>query len=119
MATVNYTDPTLDRTVRVFDEFYNFAIEVDANTYDMVYSYFASVFDDTLAAKNFTVTFFQVAQNTGTSIQDLLQEIQGQSALQLTSTLCYYLNNLRSNSTLLGVSAKVVPNAYAARNVQP
>jgi hypothetical protein len=49
----------------------------------------------------------------------VLAEIQGQNQLQLTSTLCYYLNNQRSNATLLGVNALVQPNFYAARNVLP
>ena len=50
---------------------------------------------------------------------DLLAEIQGQDQLQLSSTLCYYLNNQRSNATLLGINALVTPNYYAARNVLP
>jgi hypothetical protein len=119
MSTVNYVDPTLDQTVRVFDQFYNFAVEVPADQYDVVYSYFKKVFSDNLAAKNFTVTLFQVADYQKRPVLDVLAEIQGQSQLQLTSTLCYYLNNQRSNATLLGVNALVQPNFYAARNVLP
>jgi hypothetical protein len=44
MSTVNYTDPRLDMTVRVFDNFYVFAVEVPVDQYDAVYSYFARVF---------------------------------------------------------------------------
>jgi hypothetical protein len=119
MSTVNYVDPTLDQTVRVFDQFYEFAVEVPADQYDVVYSYFKKVFSDNLAAKNFTVTLFQVADYQKRPVLDVLAEIQGQNQLQLTSTLCYYLNNQRSNATLLGVNALVQPNFYAARNVLP
>jgi len=35
----------------------------------------------------------------------------------LTQTLCYYLNNMRNASTLLGFGASVTPNYYTARNV--
>lgn len=119
MSTVNYTDPRLDMTVRVFDNFYEFAVEVPVDQYDAVYSYFARVFKDKTAAKNFTVSLFQVADYSRRPVLELLQEIQGQDQLQLTSTLCYYLNNQRSNSTLLGVNAVVQPNFYAARNVLP
>jgi hypothetical protein len=31
--------------------------------------------------------------------------------------MAYYLNQIRSTATLLGVNAKVVPNFYAARAV--
>jgi hypothetical protein len=48
----------------------------------------------------------------------LLQQIQGQSQPQLTLTLTYYLNGLRSPATLLGVNVPSVPNYYVARNIQ-
>jgi len=48
-----------------------------------------------------------------------LQQIQTASGpAELDLTLAYYLNNLRSNSTLLGTSQPVQPNYYAARNVR-
>lgn len=117
MSTVNYVTPKLDRTVRIFDDFYKYSTVVNENEYDVVYSFFKSVFTEELAAKNFTVSLFQVADQSKIPVLDLLAEIQGQDQLQLTSTLAYYLNNLRSNTTLLGLSAPVVPNYYAARNV--
>jgi hypothetical protein len=43
MSTVNYTNPNLDLTVRVFDQFYNYEANVPAAEYDVVYSYFLSV----------------------------------------------------------------------------
>lgn len=119
MPSVNYVKPGLDRTVQIFNDFYKFKLEVDTNSYDVVLSYFKSVFGNTRAAENFTVNFFQIAQNSGTDINDLLQEISGKDQIELTSTFSYYLNNLRSNSTLLGVSKPVTPNFYAARNVLP
>jgi hypothetical protein len=119
MSTINYVDPKQDLTVRVFNNFYNFETEVNADEYDIVESYFRRVFSDPLAAKNFTVTLFQISEQTRRPVLELLAEIQGQDQIQLTATLCYYLNNLRSNTTLLGISALVVPNFYAARNVLP
>jgi len=119
MSTVNYADPKIDTTVKVFDRFYTFEIEVPVDQYDAVYSYFARVFKDKLAAKNFTISLFQVADYSKRPVMDILAEIQGQDQLQLSATLCYYLNNQRSNATLLGINALVTPNFYAARNVLP
>jgi len=119
MASVNEINPKLDLTVRVFDEFYEFSIEVPANEYDTVNSYFESVFRSRTAAKNFTTTLFRIADQTKTPVLTLLDQIQDQDQIQLTSTLAYYLNGLRSNATLLGINAAVVPNFYAARNVLP
>lgn len=118
-GTVNYVDPSTDLTVKIFDNFYNFATEVNSNEYDLVLSYFKKVFSDILAAENFTITLFQVAAEQKRPVLDVLAEIQGQDQIQLSATLAYYLNNLRSNATLLGISVVVQPNYYAARNVLP
>jgi hypothetical protein len=45
------------------------------------------------------------------------QANSNQNQVQITATLAYYLNNLRSNSTLLGISTTATPNQYAARNI--
>jgi hypothetical protein len=46
-----------------------------------------------------------------------VDSVKGQNAQTLTMSMAYYLNQVRSNSTLLGVGAVVTPNYYAARNV--
>jgi len=117
MSTVNYSNPNQDRTVYIFDRFYEFELNVDANLYDVVVSYFKSVFSDELAAKNFALNLFRISENTGTPAMEILDNIRGQSAIELTATFAYYLNNLRSNTTLLGISAVTTPAFYAARNV--
>lgn len=117
MATVNEYNPKIDLTVRVFDNFYDFALEVNATEYDVVNSYFKSVFDNNRIAQNFTTTLFRISNQIGVPVLTLLKELEGQDSIQLTATLAYYLNGLRSPATLLGVNAAVVPNFWAARNV--
>ena len=117
-TTVNYANPKLDGTVNIFDEFYAYAASVPQLQYDAVYSYFRSVFDTEEAAGNFTVTVFRISESSGIPVMTLLQEFQEQSAPELTLTLAYYLNSIRSNSTLLGLNAVTQPNFYAARNVR-
>lgn len=117
MSSVNAINPNVDLTVRIFDEFYNFGLEVDTNDYDAVNSFFESVFVDKEAAQNLTVTFFRIAKETNTSVLTLLEQVQGQTAIEVTATLAYFLNGLRSPSTLLGVNVPVTPNYYTARNV--
>lgn len=119
MGTVNAVNPAVDLTVRVFDDFYNFAIEVDANTWDIVNSYMLSVFRTKAAAENFSTTLFRIADETEVPVLDILSQLQGMDTIQLTATLAYYLNGLRSPSTLLGVNEPVTPNVYVARNVLP
>lgn len=117
MGTVNALNPNTDLSVRVFDRFYTFEQDVPADEYDVVNSYFKSVFGTTASATNFTVTLFRISTNSGIPVLQLLQQIQGQSQPQLTLTLSYYLNGLRSSSTLLGLNTTSVPNYYVARNI--
>jgi len=63
------------------------------------------------------VSLFRVAEETNVPALTLLQAFQGQTGLNLTANLAYYLNSIRSRATLLGVNASVVPNQYAARLV--
>ena len=119
MGSVNNINPKVDLTVRVFDDFYQFALDVDANEYDVVNSYMRSVFGTADAADNFTTVLFRIASETGVPVLTILQQIQGQSEIELTLTLAYYLNGLRSPTTLLGLNQPVTPNVYAARNILP
>lgn len=117
MSTVNYTNPNLDLTVRVYDQFYDYDVDVPASEYDVVHSYFLSTMTTRQAAGNFTVSLFRVAQETGIPALTLLKEFQGTNGSTLSASLAYYLNAIRSRATLLGVGVPVVPNFYQARNV--
>lgn len=117
MGSVNTTNFNLDQTVRVFDDFYNFEINIPVNEYDIVYSYFLSQMPSKQAAGNFTVSLFRVAQESGVEPLTLLDNFKGITGVSLDVTMAYYLNAVRSLATLLGVGVPVTPNFYAARNV--
>ena len=117
MATVNYTNPKTDLTVRLFDEFYKRELLIDSNVYDTVLSFFTSIFADGDAAKNFTLSVFTISEDSGTPVETLLNELSKQNQIQITATLAYYLNNQRSNATLLGITNTPTPNQYTARNI--
>jgi hypothetical protein len=117
MASVNYVNPGTDPTVRVFDDFYKRELIIDANQYDNVLSFFTSIYSDQDAAENFTLNVFQISQDSGEPVENILSILSSQNQVQITATLAYYLNNQRSNSTLLGVQATATPNQYVARNI--
>ena len=119
MNSVNNTNYNLDLTVRVFDAFYGYEQFVDSNEYDVVLSYFKTTCTTVAAAANFTTALFRVSNEQSIPALSLLQQMQTTAnTAELNLTLAYYLNNQRSNSTLLGVSQPVQPNYYAARNVR-
>jgi len=118
MATINATNPTLDRTVQIFDSFYNYEDSVSAVEYDVVVSYFRSVFESEESAENFTVALFRVSQLSNTPVMTLLQSLQGKTGPQLTLTFAYYLNTIQHPSTMLGVQVPVKPNFYISHNIR-
>ena len=117
MSTVNYANPNTDLSVRIFDNFYDYDVNIPAEEYDVVHTYFLSVMTTRQAAGNFTVSLFRVAQDTGINPLTLLKEFQGLNGMNLSASLAYYLNSIRSRATLLGVGTPVTPNFYQARNV--
>ena len=118
MASVNAYNSKIDRTVQIFDRFYGYQQHVPVDQYDAVLSYFKSVFGTLEAAGNFTVAVFRVSNVTKIPVINLLQQFQGQSAPQITLTLAYYLNGIRSRSTLLGLNVPTQPNYYVAHNIR-
>lgn len=122
MASINYTNYNIDQTVRVFDTFYDYDVNIAVGDYDVVNSYFKSVMTTKQAADNFTVSLFRVAQDTNIPPLTLLQSFQAGNTnnnpgLSLNINMAYYLNSIRNRATLLGVGIAVAPNYYAARNV--
>ena len=118
MASINYTNYNIDQTVRVFDAFYDYDVNIPVGDYDVVNSYFKSVMTTKQAADNFTVSLFRVAQDTNIPPLELLKVFQASGEqLDLNINMAYYLNSIRSRATLLGVGIPVAPNYYAARNV--
>jgi hypothetical protein len=122
MASINYTNTNIDQTVRVFDTFYNYDVDIPVNEYDVVNSYFKSIMTTKQAADNFTVSLFRVAENTKIPALTLLESFQQSggtvgNSMNLNLNMAYYLNSIRNRATLLGLGVPVVPNRYAARNV--
>jgi hypothetical protein len=118
MASVNAVNNKTDLTVQIFDRFYGYQQQVPVDAYDAVLSYFKSVFGSREAAGNFTVSVFRISHATNIPVMTLLQQFQGQSAPEITLTLAYYLNGIRSRSTLLGLNVPTQPNFYVARNIR-
>jgi hypothetical protein len=118
MASVNAVNTKTDLTVQIFDRFYGYQQQVPVDAYDAVLSYFKSVFGSAEAAGNFTVSVFRISHATNIPVMDLLQQFQGQSAPEITLTLAYYLNSIRSRSTLLGLNVPTQPNFYVSRNIR-
>lgn len=109
----------IDQTVAIYDSFYALNLKVDAAQYDMVYSFFYERSKNSTTAGNFTVIIFRISQETGVPVTTLLAELRGDSVekLNVSKKIAYYLNSLKSKTSLYGLAALPLPNQSVARNV--
>jgi hypothetical protein len=118
MPLVYTQQESLDRTVKIFDNFYNINLSVPSNQYDVVRSYFIGVCSDKKTAENFTAFLFRVAQESGIDALELLQNIKGaNNDVELSQTMAYYMNSFKSKVSLYGVAVIPKPVFPVARNV--
>lgn len=106
-----------DITVRVFDQFYDLDLVVNADQYEIVYSFFKNYTSNIATARSFTQTLFRIANETQVNVLDLLKTFQGSDKLKVTLTMAYYLNNISNQTVLFGVNNVVVPNETVQRNI--
>lgn len=106
-----------DRTLRVYDAFYNFTLDIAASDYDVVYTYMRSVCESDEIAKNFTAMLFKIAQEIGESPMAILEGLQGKNGIEMNQVIAYYFNSFKSRSSLYGYSVKPTPNQSVQRNI--
>lgn len=117
MPIIDAPTTQLDNTVRLFDKFYDNEIIVNASEFDLVNSYFLSICKTANIARNFTAFLFRISNITDEPIMLLLDYIKGKSGLEVNSIMAYYLNSIRSKTTLYGVSSIPTPNQTIQRNI--
>lgn len=113
-----------DRTVEIFDNFYNQELIVPADQWDVVYSFFLGGQNKkTESAKRtaaqFATVLFRIAQESGTDIMVFLDYMRGigDNKLKLNAEMAFYLNLLRTKTALYGVANQPAPNQAVQRNV--
>lgn len=118
MARILDDRTSLDRTIRIFDSFYQTDLQVNASEYDIVHGYFTKVCKTKNIADNFTTVLFRIATQTGVSVLQLVNELKGkEGSLSMNKQICYWLNSLKSRTSLYGVSVIPQPVVPVARNV--
>ena len=107
-----------DKTVRIFDNFYNTQLVVNGSDYDVIFSFLKSVTANTKIAGNFTALLFRIAQEGGYNVISLLDVLKGtENNLQLNQVIAYYLNTFKSKNSLYGIGILPKPNEAVQRNV--
>jgi len=118
MAKIVDATNTLDKTIRIYDQFYSYNSIINPDEFDIVRGYFLGVCESKKIADNFTASLFRISQSTGIPATSLLEEIKGaNSKLEMNKIICYFLNTLKSKTALYGVSQIPRPNQAVSRNI--
>ncbi len=117
MARILDNRTQLDRTVKLFDDFYQFNLDINPTEYDLVNAYFTEVCSTQTIADNFTVFLFRISQQSKTPVMDLLGYLQGKNKLEMNQIVAYYLNTFKSKTTMYGVSTVLQPSPIVSRNI--
>jgi hypothetical protein len=104
-------------TIKTFDEVYNNSLNINGAEYDIVYSYFRTISTSNTIASNFTLYLFRISAATGISVIELLDNFKGKPSFQVTGEMAYYLNTMKSNATLYGITQLPTPNQPIQRNI--
>lgn len=110
-----------DYTVRIFDQFYNLDLVVNASEYEIIFSYFKQNLANDTEAKVFTEILFRISNITEIPVLDLFQTFQSSNSsidkLTISRTMAYYLNSVSNKTVLFGVNNIVSPNQSVSRNI--
>jgi hypothetical protein len=118
MPTIINNLQNTDRTILIYDNFYNTKLGINANEFDIVFSYFKSISDNDTIAGNFTSNLFRISQEADIPVLELLDQLKGLPIkLEMNKVICYFLNSFKSNTSLYGTGVIPRPNQLAARNV--
>ena len=117
--TLDAPKSTLDKTVKIFDSYYNSDIVIDANQYEIVKSYFYDVSKSENISSNFTSMIFRISNITGDNPLDLIEYMKGnaKTKIEANATMIFYLNAIKSKTALYGISVVPQPNDNVQRNV--
>lgn len=106
-----------DKTIRIYDGFYSFQIDIPGDVYDVVLSYMNSVCDSPEIAKQFTAMLFKISQEIGQDPMAILEGLQGKNGIEMNQVIAYYFNSFKSRTSLYGFSVTPTPNQSVARNI--
>jgi len=100
------------------DTFYSDpSLNIGSEQYSIVVGFFKKVTQSEKTADAFATDLFRVSKTTGVDILTLLESMNDKDTLGVNEMMAYYLNQIRSQTALLGVSNTLTPNQNVARNI--
>jgi len=100
------------------DSFYKDSdIGINSEEWNIVNGFFTKFTDSKKTAEAFSVDLFRVSKSINVPVLDLLKSMNDKDTMGINETMAFYLNQIRSQSALLGVQNTITANQQVARNV--
>jgi len=93
------------------------SLNINSEQYSVVLGFFKKVTDSDKSAEAFALDLFRVAKATEVNVLTLLEAMHKKDKIGINEVMCYYLNQIRSQSALLGVTNVQSANQNVARNI--
>jgi hypothetical protein len=107
----------MDKTVNLFNSFYETSMSVSAGDYDVVFAFFNDYTPNVTVARSFTENLFRISSITKINVMELLDNFRGGDSMKVSLTMAYYLNSLGNKTVMYGISNTMPANQLVQRNV--
>ena len=121
MAIYSNLPPTtnaVNSTVRAFDAYYSQPLELDADTYTAMVSFFTSRGFEQISSENISVVIMKQAKIDSINPMVILDTLRGLDSAEMSAFVSEIINFNRFKTSFLGYALNFTPNSNVTRNIE-
>lgn len=111
------TSNTSNATVQAFDAYYSVPLELDADTYTAMKSFFTSRGFESTAADNIAVLIIKQSKIDGYNPMKILDTMRSLNSVEISGLVNEIINYNRFKTSFLGYALATVSNSNVTRNI--
>lgn len=112
------TTNNTNATVKAFDAYYSAPLELDANTYTAMKSFFTSRGFESVAADNIAVLIIKQAKIDGFNPMKILDTMRNLDSVEISGLVNEIINYNRFKTSFLGYALAFTSNQTVTRNIE-
>jgi len=117
-TNVPVNNATVNSTVQAFDAYYSAPLELDANVYTAMTSFFTSRGFEKGPAGSISTVIIKQARIDGYNPIKILDTLRGLDNVQISALVSEIINYNRFKTSFLGYALAFSPNQQVLRNIQ-
>jgi ABC-type uncharacterized transport system involved in gliding motility auxiliary subunit len=109
----------VDSTRQTFNDYYQFPLQINLETFNVMRGFFEQKGFDKLAAESIAVTLIRQCLNDNINPLTTLDGLAHLDGADLSNLVTQILNYNRFKSSYLGIGTPVTPNQHIQKNILP